>query len=65
LAGAIDTSNDTGLNSLDFVVDISDGPRTYMGRNVFQNNKLYEMRVIYLDSKSAEFRKFVDSFKIK
>jgi hypothetical protein len=63
LAGAIDTQNIVGHNSIDFVVNIPDGPRTYMGRNVLEGNNVYEMRVVYLSSKSAEFRGFVDSLK--
>lgn len=61
LAGAIDTRKLTGLDSIDFVINIPDGPRTYMGRNVIKGNNLYEMRVIYVSSKSAEYRGFVDS----
>jgi len=64
LAGAIDTRNSTGVNSIDFVINIPDGPRTYIARNVVEGNKLYEMRVVYLSSKSGEFRGFVDSLKL-
>lgn len=64
LIGAIDTKNLTGHDSVDFVIGISDGPRTYMGRNVLIKDTLYEMRAVYMDynEQDAEYRKFVDSF---
>ena len=67
LAGAIDTRSATGLDSLDFVVHILDGPRTYIARNIFAHNVLYEIRVVYVDSDfaSAEFRGFADSFQTR
>ena len=66
LEGAIDTGNLTGLNSVDFVVDIPDGPRTYMARDIVVGNKLLELRVVYVTAHGigVEYRGFIDSFKL-
>lgn len=51
LHGAIDTRNATGYDSIDYVISIADGPRTYMGRGYFggfhRRQRLRDNDVLY------------------
>lgn len=65
LAFKMDTSALTGKDSEDFMVHIPDGPRTYAARNIYKDNKLYELRVVYISEKSGDFKGLADSFKFQ
>jgi hypothetical protein len=64
---ALNMSNQTGHDSIDFTINIPDGPRTYAARDILIGVTLYQMRVVFTNdsSENAFYKEFFDSFKNK
>jgi hypothetical protein len=67
LIEAFDTTTQTGHDSIDFSINIADGPRTYVARYMLIGDSLYQMRAVFMNdaSQNARYKQFFDSFKNK